>query len=166
MAPMPTQTFRQAVPRDADRCFEIESAAYEGEEAATLPKICTRIADYPQGFLVMECSEKIIGFINSGCAHEVVMSDEAFKELIGHDPAAPNVVIMSVVIDPAYQGRGYASVMMKTFVQQMCQAGKQTIHLMCKQRHVDLYAKQGYRYVKPSSSDHGGMSWHEMVMDL
>ena len=164
--PMSTLTFRHAVPRDADRCFEIESTAYEGDEAATLDKIRTRIAEYPTGFLVMACEEKTIGFINSGCAHEVVMSDEAFKELIGHDPAAPHVVIMSVVIDPAYQGRGYASVMMKEFVQQMRQAGKQTIHLMCKQRHVDIYAKQGYRYVKPSASDHGGMSWHEMVMDL
>lgn len=166
IAPMPTLTFRQAIPRDADRCFEIESSAYDGDEAATLAKIRTRIADYPKGFLVMEFDGKTIGFINGGCAHEVVMSDEAFKELIGHDPKAPNVVIMSVVIDPAYQGCGYASVMMKTFVQQMRQAGKQTIHLMCKQRHVDLYARQGYRYVKPSASDHGGMSWHEMMMDL
>lgn len=163
---MPTLTFRQAVPRDADRCFEIESTAYEGDEAATLAKIQTRIANYPQGFLVMEYEGQTIGFINSGCAHAVVMSDEAFKELVGHDPVAPNVVIMSVVIDPAFQGRGFASEMMRTFIQQMRQAGKQTIHLMCKERHVELYARQGYRYVKPSASDHGGMSWHEMVMDL
>lgn len=163
---MPTPTFRQAVPADADRCFEIESSAYEGDEAATLVKIRLRIAEYPQGFLVMVLDGRVIGFINSGCAHAVVMSDEAFKELVGHDPVAPNVVIMSVVIDPAFQGRGYASLMMKTFVGQMRQVAKQTIHLMCKQRHVDLYARQGFRYVKPSASDHGGMAWHEMVMDL
>lgn len=163
---MSALTFRQAVPADAERCFEIESIAYEGEEAATLAKIHTRISNYPQGFLVMQTEGKTIGFINSGCAHAVVMSDEAFKELVGHDPAAPNVVIMSVVIDPAYQGHGYATAMMQTFVKQMRQAGKQTIHLMCKERHVALYAKQGYRYVKPSASDHGGMAWHEMVMEL
>lgn len=161
---MPDLSFRQAVPNDADRCFEIESSAYEGDEAATLPKIRKRIADYPQGFLVMELEGRVIGFINSGCAHEVVMSDEAFKELIGHDPVASNVVIMSVVIDPVYQGRGYATVMMRTFIEQMRQLGKRSIHLMCKKRHVDLYSRQGFRYVKPSSSDHGGMSWHEMVM--
>ncbi len=163
---MPSLTFRPAAPRDADRCFEIENTAYEGDEAATLSKIRTRIAEYPQGFLVMECDQQIIGFVNSGCAHEVVMSDEAFKELVGHDPAATNVVIMSVVIDPAYQGRGYASSMMQAFVRDMRAAGKRAIHLMCKQRHVDLYARMGYRYVKPSASDHGGMSWHEMVMEF
>lgn len=163
---MTSPSFRQARPEDAERCFEIESTAYEGDEAATLAKIRKRIADYPQGFLVMELSGQVIGFTNSGCAYEVVMSDEAFKELVGHDPAAPNVVIMSVVIDTAFQGRGYASMMMRAFVEQMKVGEKRTIHLMCKERHVPLYAKQGYEYVKPSASIHGGMSWHEMIMLL
>jgi ribosomal protein S18 acetylase RimI-like enzyme len=94
------------------------------------------------------------------------MSDETFKELVGHDPAAPNVVIMSVVIDPAHQGKGYASPMMRAFVERMSRMDKQAIHLMCKERHVGLYERLGYRYVRPSTSDHGGMSWHEMVMAL
>lgn len=163
---MPTPTFRHAAPQDASRCYEIESAAYEGDEAATQAKISKRIAEYALGFLIMELDGKVIGFINSGCAYNVIMSDESFKELVGHDAAAPNVVIMSVVIDPACQGRGYATLMMRTFVELMRQAGKKTIHLMCKERHVDLYARQGYRYVRPSASDHGGMAWHEMLMEL
>jgi ribosomal protein S18 acetylase RimI-like enzyme len=164
--PMSTPTFRQAQPSDTARCFEIEISAYEGDEAATREKIATRISQYPQGFLVMQLDGRIVGFINSGCAHEVIMSDEAFKELVGHDPAAPNVVIMSVVIAPECQGRGYASPMMRTFVSRMAALGKQSIHLMCKERHVGLYEKLGFRYVRPSSSDHGGMSWHEMDMTL
>ncbi|WP_252107179.1 MULTISPECIES: GNAT family N-acetyltransferase [unclassified Halomonas] len=157
---------RAATPADAQRCYDIEAAAYEGDEGATLEKIATRIARYPEGFLVMTREDEVIGFINSGCAHEVVMSDEAFKELVGHDPAAPNVVIMSVVIDPAHQGKGYATTLMHAFVERMKALGKQTIHLMCKERHVELYRRMGYRYVKPSDSDHGGMAWHEMVMAL
>jgi GNAT superfamily N-acetyltransferase len=163
---MTQPTFRTATLADTDRCFEIEISAYEGDEAATREKIATRIAQYPEGFLIMELGGRIIGFINSGCAVEVVMSDEAFKELIGHDAAAPNVVIMSVVIDPAQQGRGYSSLLMRTFIERMAGLGKRTIHLMCKDRHVPLYAHFGYRYVKPSASDHGGMAWHEMVMEL
>ncbi len=159
-------TFRQAVAADVDRCFAIETAAYEGDEAATREKIATRIARYPAGFLVMELDGQIIGFINGGCAHQVVMADEAFKELVGHDDDAPNVVIMSVAIDPAHQGKGYASAMMARFVSGMRALGKSSIHLMCKERHVALYERLGYRYVKPSSSAHGGMAWHEMQMAL
>ena len=110
-------SFRQPVLNDAERCFEIETSAYEGDEAATLEKIKTRITEYPQGFLILETGGKIVGFINSGCAFDVVMSDEAFKELIGHDPEAPNVVIMSVVVDPAEQGKGYAKLMMNRFIE-------------------------------------------------
>lgn len=163
---MTAPTFRQAAPSDTDRCFHIETIAYEGDEAATHEKIATRIAQYPEGFLIMELDGEIAGFINSGCAHDVVMSDEAFKELVGHDAAAPNVVIMSVVLDPAHQGKGHSTRLMRQFIEQMHAMGKETIHLMCKERHVDLYKHLGYRYVKPSPSDHGGMSWHEMVMEL
>lgn len=163
---MSAPLFRTPTTADAERCYAIESGAYEGDEAATLEKIRTRIEQYPQGFLVLESAGEIVGFINSGCAHDVVMSDEAFKELVGHDPAAPNVVIMSVVVDPAHQGKGYAKRLMDEFIARMKAAGKLTIHLMCKEQHVAFYQKLGYQYVKPSPSDHGGMAWHEMVMVL
>lgn len=116
--------------------------------------------------MILEEDGAVVGFINSGCAHEVVMSDEAFKELVGHVAEAPNVVIMSVVVDPAHQGKGYAKRLMTEFVQRMQAMGKRTLHLMCKEQHVPLYRTMGYTYVRPSPSDHGGMAWHEMVRML
>lgn len=158
--------FRKATVGDVDRCFAIETSAYEGDEAATQAKIAKRIETYPEGFLIAEVDGRIVGFINSGCAQKVEMSDEAFKELVGHDPAAPNVVIMSVVVDPSEQGEGHSRALMNEFVAQMRRMGKQTIHLMCKDHHVPLYEKLGYQYSRPSASEHGGMTWHEMVMTL
>lgn len=159
-------TFRHATASDASACFAIESAAYPADEAATLEKIATRIEGYPQGFLILELDGAIAGFINSGCAFDVEMSDEEFKELVGHDSVAPNVVIMSVVIDPKFQGQGLASVMINEFISRTREQGKESIHLMCKEELVDMYAKYGWVYTKPSASDHGGQSWHEMVMVL
>ncbi|WP_420397626.1 GNAT family N-acetyltransferase [Nioella sp.] len=158
--------FRNALRTDADICFEIETSAYEGDEAATHAKICKRIETYPEGFLVLEVGGTVVGFINSGCAHEVQMSDENFKELIGHDPDAPNVVILSVVVAPSEQGKGYSRIMMDEFVRRMKKMSKATIHLMCKKHHVPLYEKFGYGNPRPSASDHGGMAWHEMSMSL
>jgi ribosomal protein S18 acetylase RimI-like enzyme len=163
---MTIPVLREVSMSDLDRCYAIEIEAYEGDEAATREKIATRIQRYPEGFLCAEMDGKLIGFINSGCAWNVVMSDEEFKELIGHDDAAPNVVIMSVVLDPAYQGKGYAGLMMREFISAMRKKGKQTIHLMCKTHHIMLYKKFGYAYIKPSESEHGGMAWHEMIMTL
>jgi predicted N-acetyltransferase YhbS len=158
--------FRIPTEVDADRCYEIETSAYEGDEAATFEKIRKRIVEYPEGFLLLEAEDRIVGFINSGCAFDVQMSDEEFKDLVGHDSAAPNVVIMSVVVDVAEQGKGYSGTLMKEFIRRMGALGKKTIHLMCKDRHVPLYERMGYRYVRVSDSEHGGMRWHEMVMEL
>ena len=160
------RTIRHARPADADRCFALETAAYEGDEAATLTKIANRIDVYPDGFLVLEVDGSIVGFINSGCAADVEMSDDAFKDLFGHDPEAPNVVILSVVVDPAQQGKGLSRAMMEAFIGWMTQLGKAKIYLMCKAHHVPLYEKFGYHYIQPSASGHGGMSWHEMGMTL
>lgn len=159
-------SFRTAIPADASRCFEIETAAYEGDEAAMLAKIAKRIGTYPEGFLILETGGEIAGFINSGCAHDVEMSDEEFKELTGHDPDAPNVVILSVVVDPPFQGRGLSTALMSEFVSRMKVMEKTCIYLMCKEHHVPLYERFGYRYLRPSASEHGGMTWHEMSMRL
>ncbi|WP_425085405.1 GNAT family N-acetyltransferase [Ruegeria profundi] len=157
---------RNAQPSDAIPCFEIETDAYEGGEAATLEKIAKRIEVYPDGFLVLEVEGEIVGFVNCGCAYDVEMSDEEFKELVGHDPDAPNVVIMSVVVDPEHQGKGLSRALMTEFVGRMRKMGKSAIYLMCKEHHVPLYQRFGYKYLRPSTSDHGGMTWHEMSMQL
>ncbi|WP_170608883.1 GNAT family N-acetyltransferase [Ruegeria arenilitoris] len=163
---MDARIFRSAMPSDAKRCFDVETTAYDGDEAATLKTISKRIAEYPEGFLVLEVDKEIAGFINSGCAYDVEMSNEDFKELIGHDSTAPNVVIMSVVVDPAYQGQGLSTALMSEFVERMTNANKEIIHLMCKEHHIPLYEKFGYRYIQPSASAHGGIQWHEMMMNL
>ena len=145
------RNFRAANLSDTKRCFEIETTAYEGDEAATEAKIAKRIATYPEGFLIAEVEGRVVGFINSGCAYEVEMSDEAFKELKGHDPAAPNVVILSVVVDPAEQGKGHSRALMDEFLGQMRRMGKERMHLMCKDHHVSLYEMFEYQYSKPSA---------------
>ena len=157
---------RSAKVSDLDRCFEIEKDAYAGEEAATKEKILKRIQTYPEGFIVLENENEIIGFINSGATHKVELSDEEFKELIGHDPDGKHIVIMSVVIHPNYQGKSFTSVLMRNFINVMQAMGKTEIYLICQTELINMYAKYGFIYLGESDSDHGGLSWHEMSLAL
>ena len=157
---------RQVTAADLDRCFAIETEAYEGDEAATREKIATRIATWPEGFIVAEVDGVVAGFINSGAAYQVEMADEAFKEMIGHDPDGPQVVIMSVVVHPDYQRLGLAKQLMGEFITRMRDLDKIRINLMCREQHIPLYAGFGFAYLKASESDHGGLAWHEMALDL
>ena len=95
---MPNINIRIVNKQDLDRCFEIESVSYSGDEAATKDKILKRINTFPEGFIVLENDREIIGFINSGACHQVELSDEDFKELVGHDSEGKHVVIHSVVV--------------------------------------------------------------------
>jgi len=75
---MSNENIRIVSEQDLDRCFEIESVSYSGDEAATREKILKRIRTYPEGFIVLENEKEIIGFINSGATHKVDLSNEDF----------------------------------------------------------------------------------------
>jgi ribosomal protein S18 acetylase RimI-like enzyme len=151
---------------DLERCFEIETLAYAGDEAATQEKIRTRIQTYPEGFIVLENSNEVIGFINAGATHHVELSDESFKELIGHDPSGKHIVVMSVVVHPKYQGQGMASMLMTRFIESMRAMNKSDIYLICQTKLIGMYERFGFVNLGESSSDHGGMIWHEMLLSL
>jgi ribosomal protein S18 acetylase RimI-like enzyme len=159
-------TLRNVIEKDLDRCFQIETVSYAGDEAASKEKILTRIKTYPEGFVVLENDNEIIGFINSGATDDVQLSDEEFKELIGHDANGRCIVIMSVVVHPDYQGQGMASVLMKHFIEAMQNLGKEEIFLICQTELIGLYEKFGFELIGISDSDHGGLSWHDMSLTL
>jgi len=163
---MTPYVLREVKTADLDRCFEIETSAYAGDEAATKEKILTRIETYPEGFIVLENADEIIGFINAGATHQVELSDEAFKELVGHDPLGQYIVVMSVVIDPKYQGQGFANRLLVDFIERMQALHKAEIYLICQTELIPLYAKHGFSHLGESDSDHGGLSWHEMSLSL
>ncbi len=157
---------REVKEEDLQRCFDIETISYGGEEAASSEKILKRIKTYPEGFILLETNGEVAGFINCGACHKVELSDEEFKELVGHDSSGKHIVIMSVVIHPDYQGKGYAGILIKNFIEKMKNLQKQEVHLICQTSLIDMYAKYGFKYICESGSDHGGLSWHEMILDL
>ena len=157
---------REACLSDLDRCYEIESTAYAGDEAASREKIGKRIEVYPAGFLVLEFEGNIAGLINSGATDNVQLSDEEFKELIGHDPNGKNIVIMSVAVHPDFQGKGFAGKLIIEFIDRMKVMAKTEIFLICQTGLIDMYARYGFEYIGVSASEHGGLSWHEMSLSL
>ena len=163
---MPALTIRNVQTSDLTRCFEIETLAYAGEEAATKEKILTRIEGYSEGFIVLENEHEIIGFVNSGATYKVVLSDEEFKELVGHDPEGQYIVVMSVVVHPDYQGQGMTTKLMTHFIDKMKVLNKRNIYLICQSELVAMYRKYGFVHIGESDSSHGGLSWHEMSLEL
>lgn len=163
---MSTVKLRNALEPDLQRCYEIEVLSYSKEEAASKNNMLKRLSKFPQGFLLLEKDKEIIGFINSGACHEVKLSDESFKEMLGHDSQGKYIVVMSVVIHPDYQKQGFVSLLMKKFIEDMKNLQKEEIFFICKKELVTMYEKYGFKDLGKSSSTHGGVTWNEMSLSL
>ncbi len=163
---MSTIRLRNALRPDLQRCYEIERLSYSKEEAASKSNMQKRLIQFPQGFLLLENDKEIIGFINSGSCHEVKLSDESFKEMLGHDSQGKNIVVMSVVVHPHYQKQGFVSLLMKKFIEDMQNLKKEEIFFICKKELIPMYEKYGFKDLGESSSTHGGVAWNEMSLSL
>ena len=158
-------TIRPVAAGDLDVCYAIEAACY-GPEGATRERIERRIASYPQGFLVAELDGPIAGFINSGATHRDDIGDEAFKDMVGHEEDGRNIVVFSLAVRPQSQGRGISRQLMERFIEVSGQLRKENILLLCQTELIAYYQKYGFVHRGPSSSDHGGLRWHEMRLNL
>jgi ribosomal protein S18 acetylase RimI-like enzyme len=147
---------------DLDQCFEVESAGFPEEEAASRESIQTRIETFPQGFLVAEMDGRIIGIVNSAATDKEDLADEELKKMVGHVADGRNLVVFSLAVLPQYQKRGFARQLMMRFIEDARLLGKKKVLLMCKSNLIAYYERMGFTHIGLSSSTHGGAEWHEM----
>ena len=157
---------RQATIDDAHACAEVEASCFPPSEGASERRIRKRILAFPQGFLTLERSGKVIGFINCAATNKPDLADESLKDMIGHESDGKNLVVFSLTVKPEFQGRGYSTLLMKEFIRRARLMNKENILLMCKDPMVEYYKKFGFHYIALSNSTHGGVPWHEMSLCL
>jgi ribosomal protein S18 acetylase RimI-like enzyme len=151
---------------DVTACHAIEQVCFEPSEAALEHSVRVRQQRYPEGFLVAVVAGQVAGFVNSGSTNQADLADEAFKDMVGHDPRGASIVIFSIAVDPAHQGTGVSTRLLNAFVERATLLSKQRILLLCKDELVDYYLKFGFLDMGPSGSSHGGFRWREMRREL
>lgn len=150
---------------DVNACYSVESACYTSD-GATREKIEKRIKVFPEGFLVAKSNDQIIGMINSGSTDKEDITDEALKDMVGHERDGKNIVIFSLAVLPEFQGRGISRKLMSRFIDVSKYLKKEKILLLCKSELISYYQKYGFLYGGKSKSTHGGFEWHEMYLPL
>jgi ribosomal protein S18 acetylase RimI-like enzyme len=157
---------RHVRPEDIEECYQVEISGFPPEEAATRETIKLRIDTFPQGFLVVEADQRVIGMLNSAATNKDDISDEELKQLIGHDINGKNMVVFALAVLPEFQRQGIARQLMLHFVEIAKQSNKENILLMCKQHLIKYYVSLGFTHGGLSKSMHGGAEWHEMRYTL
>ncbi len=156
---------RRVKDNDLDDCYRVESACYTSD-GATKEKIQKRIKLFPEGFLVAESKEQIIGLINSASTDKEDITDEELKDMVGHVQDGKNMVIFSLAVIPEFQGNGISKKLMSRFIEVSKDLKKEKILLLCKSELIPYYQDYGFLYNGRSKSKHGGFEWHEMNLLL
>ncbi|MCP4978765.1 MAG: GNAT family N-acetyltransferase [Maribacter sp.] len=121
---------------------------------------------YPEGFIIAESEKKIVGLINSAATDKEDITDEEFKDMVGHTKDGRNIVIFSLAVLPEYQGNGISKKLMSRFIKTSKELKKEKILLICKTEFLPYYQNYGFIYDGKSNSKHGGFQWHEMYLPL
>ncbi len=156
---------RQVNKHDVDGCYRTESACYTSD-GATREKILKRIMLFPEGFLIAESEEGIVGLINSASTDKENIADEELKDMVGHVKNGGNMVVFSLAVLPEFQGNGISRQLMTRFIEVSKGLGRKKILLICKSDLIAYYQSYGFLYGGKSRSQHGGFEWHEMYLLL
>lgn len=157
---------RNVTEQDLEGCYVVETRCFLPAEVASREKVEKRIRLFPQGFLVAELNNRIIGFINSAATHQEEIAAAEFKEMVGHQADGRNMVAFALAVLPEFQRKGVAQKLMWRFIDVARELKKEKIMLICKPSLISYYERFGFIYAGESASTHGGSRWHEMVLPL
>ena len=159
-------SYRTPTPEDIPACYEIESASYPSDEAATLESLTYRQS---KAFDYFQCAvldnETIIGFICSTRCEE--FEEESMSK---HVPTGPLLAIHSVVVQQDYRRCGIATSMLKNYLDKVHNENLdgtiQSIVLIAKAHLLGFYVNCGLKVNRPSPIVHGQELWYELEKSM
>lgn len=145
----------------------IESLCFLEEEAATIETFAKRIQFIPDSFFVAEMEGVIVGFVNGPVIETPYITDDLFRGEIKANPlTGGNQSVLGIAVTPHFQTRGVAAALL-AHIEEVAEANKRkSITLTCKENLIGFYDKYGYVNKGVSKSEHGGVTWYNMVKVL
>lgn len=164
---------RTATYTDLDRIYAIECASFPQKEAATYSSLSRRLQVHPDQYWVLETTDSmepnnkvILGFIGGMRTNHPKILDEMFNNAALHDPNGKWLAVLGLAVAPVYRQKGYASRLLGETILQTKAVGAAGITLTCKNDLVAFYQRFGFKDAGISGSNHGGVTWHDMILAL
>lgn len=151
---------------DAAAVAAIEAASFPPAEAADAQTIRARIAAFPECFWLLCDGDAIVAFINGFATDRPDLTDDMYETAAAHDPHGSWQMLFGVATAPEWRHRGCAGMLMRRVIADSEARGRRGIVLTCKDRLVGFYAQFGFADEGMSSSEHGGVAWHQMRLTL
>lgn len=153
---------RHATLEDAPAIAALEAECFPASEAATRADIEDRLRVYPDHFWLLFDGDELVSFVNGMVTDLPDLTDDMYEDASMHDGHGAWQMVFGVDTAPARQGSGCASRTMRAAIDESRAAGRKGMVLTCKERLIGFYEHFGYVDEGVSSSEHGGVVWHQM----
>lgn len=156
---------REATKNDLEIVYNLETACFLKTEAASFGSLKARLEVYSEGYDILYVDGKAIGYIGGLKNNTLELKDEMYHDSSLHCPLGRYQTIFSVCILPEFQGHGYATMMVKNYVEKRRNKVDGFV-LTCKDYLIPFYEKCGFSFEKVSNSTHGNAKWNDMVLKV
>ncbi len=153
---------RKATIEDLDNIAQLEATCFPAAEAASKESFKKRLERYPDYFLLLFISDKLVSMVNGLVTDTPDLQDEMYDDAGLHNPVGAWQMIFGVDTDPAYQRKGYAEATLRAFINNAQKEGRKGVVLTCKDKLLHYYAKFGFENEGMSASTHGDVTWYQM----
>ncbi len=171
---IPTITTRRATVADLDAVTALEAICFPPTEAAGREAYAARLAAFADRYWLLFLDGELVSLVGGMLTDEHDLRDEMFADASLHTPDGRVQMIFSVATHPAHRCCGYAGRLLREMIA-ACRAeaaessaaqGREAIVLTCKEHRIRYYASFGFVDEGMSSSNHGGVPWHQMRIRL
>jgi ribosomal protein S18 acetylase RimI-like enzyme len=157
---------RHVTMEDLPELIIIEQLCFPKEEAATAEVLKKRIQMIPDSFYAAEVDGVIVGLVNGPVIGTPFITDDLFSEIKPNPPTGGHQSILGIAVTPHFQTRGVAAALLEHLEKEAIACKRETITLTCKENLIAFYEKYGYVNRGVSSSEHGGVTWYNLIKKL
>ena len=141
----------------------IENEGFSKEEAATREAFVKRIQLIADTFIVAEKEGEIVGYINGPVMNQPYITDDLFEEIKENPKRGGYQSVLGLAVSKQARNQGIAKILIEKMEELVKENEREGITLTCKQELVSFYEKYGFVNHGISESQHGGVSWYNMV---
>ncbi|TDM02141.1 GNAT family N-acetyltransferase [Macrococcus carouselicus] len=158
-------TFRNVEPQDLEQIARLESRAFVPGVADTREVLEERIDKIAETFIVVGSEGEIAGFINGPMITTQYITDDLFKK-VPSPKVGKYLSVLGLVVSEEHQRQGLAGKLLEQFTERARELYVKAITLTCTEDLVPFYERYGFKCHGPSSSQHGGEQWFNMVKEI
>ncbi|WP_301389932.1 GNAT family N-acetyltransferase [Enterococcus entomosocium] len=159
--------FRPPKEDDIDQIMQIENAGFTADEAASKSAMMDRILTISDSFIVAVNEKDCpIGYVVGPIIFKRYLSDYLFESTCPNQPFGGYQSILSLAVAPDYRNCQIGNKLLSALEEKCRLQNRKGITLTCLESLVPYYKKHGYQLEGLSESQHAGVAWYNMVLEL